>query len=68
MNIPGEGGVVGESIGGGGWCFGAGLGSLWGGGAVANWQCVLWHSNSNSECVHAMCKEKFESSTLLDLY
>ena len=35
MNIPGEGVVVGESIGGGGWCFGDWLGSLWGG-SVAN--------------------------------
>ena len=57
MNIPGEGGVVGESIGGAGWCFGDGLGSLWGG-SMENWQCILWHinSNSNSECVYCVKK------------
>ena len=54
MNIPGEGGSVGESIGGGGWCFGEELGSLWGG-SVANCQCALWHSTSNnSECVQCV--------------
>ena len=30
MNMPGEGGIVGESLGGGTWYFGDDLGSLWG--------------------------------------
>lgn len=64
MNIPGKGEGKGEPIREGGWCFGDGLSSLWGG-SVANWQCVLWHSNSNSKSECVVCNE---SLTLLDLY